>query len=129
MGEQDMHGLRRSPDLSRRTTAAEKSLRPHPEERRLLAARLEGWPLSRRRLRPSFETAAQEGGLLRMRAELFAACLNAGVLAALCLPSPTLAQAPCLSPFGASPEGLGAAITAAFPKWARAVRAAGVRPG
>src|SRR5882762_9800925 len=40
---------------------------PHPEERRFLAVRLEGWQLARPRLLPSFETAAQEGGLLRMR--------------------------------------------------------------
>jgi hypothetical protein len=40
---------------------------PHPEERRFLAARLEGWPPTRQCLLPSFETAAQEGGLLRMR--------------------------------------------------------------
>src|SRR5437899_12996287 len=43
-------------------------IRPHPEERRFLAARLEGWPLAQQCLLPSFETAAQEGGLLRMRA-------------------------------------------------------------
>src|SRR5260370_24450651 len=40
---------------------------PHPEERRFLAARLEGWPLAQQCVWPSFETAAQEGGLLRMR--------------------------------------------------------------
>src|SRR5215471_10468590 len=49
---------------------AVKHLHPHPEERRLLAVRLEGWPLARRCLSPSFETAAQEGGLLRMRSAL-----------------------------------------------------------
>src|SRR5437899_1394539 len=42
-------------------------IRPHPEERRFLAARLEGWPQAQQCLLPSFETAAQEGGLLRMR--------------------------------------------------------------
>src|SRR6266446_5118384 len=46
--------------------ACEKS-QPHPEERRFLTARLEGWPLAQQCLLPSFETAAQEGGLLRMR--------------------------------------------------------------
>jgi hypothetical protein len=34
---------------------------PHPEERRFLAARLEGWPLAQQCLLPSFETAAQRG--------------------------------------------------------------------
>src|SRR5437660_770710 len=33
-------------------------LQPHPEERRFLAARLEGWPLAQQCLLPSFETAA-----------------------------------------------------------------------
>src|SRR5262249_19090464 len=32
--------------------------------------RLEGWPRARPCLSPSFETAAQEGGLLRMRSEV-----------------------------------------------------------
>src|SRR5712692_3367969 len=40
------------------------------EERRIFAARLEGWQRVRA-VHPSFETAAQEGGLLRMRSELF----------------------------------------------------------
>jgi hypothetical protein len=39
---------------------------PHPEEP-CAARRLEGWPLARPRPWPSFETAAQEGGLLRTR--------------------------------------------------------------
>jgi thiamine biosynthesis lipoprotein ApbE len=47
-----------------------KHLRPHPEERRIFAARLEGWQRVRA-VHPSFETAAQEGGLLRMRSEFF----------------------------------------------------------
>src|SRR5260370_34896635 len=51
---------------------------PHPEERRFLAARLEGWPRARPCLLPSFETAAQEGGLLRMRAFNFLTCSFAG---------------------------------------------------
>jgi len=46
------------------------NLGPHPEERRIFAARLEGWPLAWPCLLPSFETAAQEGGLLRMRSEM-----------------------------------------------------------
>jgi tripartite-type tricarboxylate transporter receptor subunit TctC len=37
---------------------------------------------------------ARKSALLRMRLKLFAACLIAGVLATVCLPSPTLAQAP-----------------------------------
>src|SRR5260221_5781022 len=36
---------------------------PHPEERRFLAARLEGWPLAQQRLLPSFETAAHRNRL------------------------------------------------------------------
>src|SRR6266849_4316480 len=32
---------------------------PHPEERRILAARLEGWPLARPCRLPSFETRAR----------------------------------------------------------------------
>ena len=46
------------------------NLGPHPEERRIFAARLEEWPLARPCLLPSFETAAQEGDLLRMRSEI-----------------------------------------------------------
>src|SRR6266446_2600862 len=49
---------------------------PHPEERRFLAARLEGWPPARPCLLPSFETAAQEGGLLRMRASISSHALS-----------------------------------------------------
>src|SRR5262249_30328768 len=37
---------------------ARRKSRPHPEERRTSAARLEGWPLARPCLLPSFETAA-----------------------------------------------------------------------
>src|SRR5258708_5485423 len=37
---------------------------PHPEERRFLAARLEGWPRARPCLLPSFETAANRNRLL-----------------------------------------------------------------
>jgi hypothetical protein len=47
-----------------------KIYRPHPEEAALLGGRLEGWPLARPCPWPSFETAAQEGGLLRMRADI-----------------------------------------------------------
>ncbi len=36
-----------------------QTLGPHPEERRIFAARLEGWPRARPRLWPSFETRAQ----------------------------------------------------------------------
>src|SRR5215470_12037486 len=39
---------------------------PHPEERRFLAARLEGWPLAQQCLLPSFETPCC-ARLLRMR--------------------------------------------------------------
>src|SRR6266849_8628037 len=57
-----------------------KHLQPHPEERRIFAARLEGWQRVRA-VHLSFETAAhpstsaQEGGLLRMRSELFYALI------------------------------------------------------
>jgi len=34
--------------------------RPHPEERRIFAARLEGWPRAQPRLWPSFETRASK---------------------------------------------------------------------
>jgi copper resistance protein C len=56
-----------------------KNLQPHPEERRIFAACLEGWPPAPPCLSPSFETAAQEGSLLRMRSELL------GMISALLL--------------------------------------------
>src|SRR5260370_31760559 len=51
---------------------------PHPEERRFLAARLEGWPRARPCLLPSFETAANRNRLLRMRAFNFLTSSFAG---------------------------------------------------
>jgi methionine-rich copper-binding protein CopC len=62
---------------------AVKRLQPHPEERRIFVGRLEGWPLARPCLSPSFETAAQEGGLLRMKSELFG--MISALLLLLCL--------------------------------------------
>src|SRR6266436_2942620 len=40
-----------------------KYLQPHPEERRIHAARLEGWPLARPSLLPSFETRASKSAV------------------------------------------------------------------
>ena len=55
------------------------------------------------------------------------AWLTVGVLAARCLRSPPLAQAPFPSRFGSLTESFGAMIAAEIPKWAEAVRAAGLR--
>jgi hypothetical protein len=40
-------------------TLAKKKYRPHPEEHRIVAARLEGLQPARSRTRPSFETRAR----------------------------------------------------------------------
>src|SRR6266851_8852211 len=40
-----------------------KNSQPHPEERRTCAARLEGWPLARPSLLPSFETRASKSAV------------------------------------------------------------------
>ena len=68
----------------------------------------------------------EEGGHIP-RLQQVLAWLTVGVLAARCLPSPPLAQAPYPSRFGSSPESFGAMIAAEIPKWAEAVRAAGLR--
>ena len=62
-----------------------------------------------------------------LRLQQVLAWLIVGVLAARCLPSPTLAQAPYPSRFGSLPESFGAMIAAEIPKWAEAVRAAGLQ--
>jgi hypothetical protein len=40
-----------------------KQFEPRPEERRILAARLEGWPLAELSLLPSFETRASKSAV------------------------------------------------------------------
>jgi len=40
------------------------NVKPHPEERRIFAARLEGWQQAERSKMPSFETAAHRNRLL-----------------------------------------------------------------
>src|SRR5260370_41925265 len=70
---------------------------PHPEERRFLAARLEGWPRAQQCLLPSFETAAQERGLLRMRAFIFSHALSRAMTRRRCNYFPRCPQSASLS--------------------------------
>jgi hypothetical protein len=71
--------LSRTKDVDARDKRRCKIISPHPEERRTFAARLEGWLLALPCRLPSFETAAQEGGLLRMKAFSFFTRSSAGM--------------------------------------------------